>query len=262
MILALITSYWLVFLALIAAVELAENRAGQRGSAKRRWPANIALIAISSGLAAAIPLGAFVAADWAQRHDFGLLNLLDPGTVVLAGLSFVLLSLWDYLVHLASHKIPLLWRFHKIHHSDKALDVTTTYRVHPVIHVALTIVNAAMAAGLGLHPGTVMFYAAAVLIIDLSHHTALRIPDALDRKIRPFVMTPALHHIHHSDQTAETDSNYGHDLAIWDRLFGTYRAEPLRDPKVFRYGLRQFPEDRANNLHDLLKAPFRGGPFS
>lgn len=173
-------------------------------------------------------------------------------------MSLLALSLWDYFIHLASHKIPLLWRFHKIHHSDIALDVTTTFRVHPVIHLLVSGANALMILCLGLHPGAVIGYAAFVLIIDLSHHTGLTIPSRLDRLLRPYIITPALHHLHHSDWVEETDSNYGHDLAIWDRLFKTYLVESKRPASEFKYGLSQFPETRADDLNALLVAPFSG----
>ena len=259
-------SYWFVFLIVIAAIELIggeeERRSALRHSARNRWPANLALVTISAGLASLVPVGSLAMAHWARDGSVGLLNVVDAPLPIAIPFSMIVLSLTSYLVHLASHKIPFLWRFHKIHHSDQALDVTTTFRTHPAIYFMVLGVNVLLVIAFGLTPGAVVVYAAIVLVIDLSHHTAIRLPERIDRSLRPYMMTPGLHHIHHSDHVAETDSNYGHDVALWDRLFGTYLAEPKRPASRFRYGLKQFPPDRADDLNALLAAPFKRDPFS
>jgi sterol desaturase/sphingolipid hydroxylase (fatty acid hydroxylase superfamily) len=257
-----ILSYWIPFLILIAGLELLEDRKSQLKKARKRWPANLALIAIAAGLSSMVPISGFAAAGWAQINGIGILTYLNLHPVFGMALSLLVLSLWDYLVHLASHKVPLLWRFHKIHHCDLTLDVTTTYRVHPMMHLLSSVANTLMVVCLGLEPNAVIAYAGLVLIIDVSHHTTLRIPARLDQILRPYFITPTLHHIHHSDYVIETDSNYGHDIAFWDRLFKTYLAEPKRPESEFRYGLAQFPETRANDLHALLAAPFKGDSSS
>ncbi len=254
-------SYWFVFLIVIAAIELLGGEE-ERRSARRRWPANLALVAITAGLASLVPVGGLAAAHWAREASVGLLNVFDAPLPVAVTVSLITLSLTSYLMHLASHRIPFLWRFHKIHHSDQALDVTTTFRTHPAIYLMVLGVDVLLIIALGLTPAAIIAYAAVVLAIDLSHHSAIRLPERLDRALRPYMMTPGLHHIHHSDHVAETDSNYGHDIALWDRLFGTYLAEPKRPPSRFRYGLKQFPQDRADDLNALLVAPFRRDPYS
>jgi len=256
-----ILSYWFVLLIVIGGVELLGGEE-ERRSARRRWPANLALVAISAGMASVVPVGGLAAAHWARDGSFGLLNALDAPLFVAVPFSAVVLSLNAYLLHLASHKIPFLWRFHKIHHSDQALDVTTTFRTHPMIYLMALGVNLLVVVVLGLTPGVFIAYAAIVLAIDLSHHSTIRIPDWLDRALRPYMMTPSLHHIHHSDHVAETDTNYGHDIALWDRLFGTYLAEAKRPASEFRYGLKKFPPARADDLNALLIAPFDRDPFS
>ena len=254
--------YWIVLLLVIAGIELWFGDEAERDSARRRWPANAALVAISAGMAAAVPVSGIAAAHWSQEAGYGALSLVDLPYAVVFVASFLMLSLRDYAIHLACHKIPVLWRFHKIHHSDRALDITTTFRVHPVMYAAIAIFHAMTIVVLGLDAMAVTIYAFVVLVIDLAHHSRMRVPARIDRSLRSYIITPALHHIHHSDYHPETDSNYGHDLALWDRLFGTYLAEPKRPAAAFRYGLKQFPEERADDLHALLAAPFRGGPHS
>ena len=130
------------------------------------------------------------------------------------------------------------------------------------MHLVLALVNVTLIACLGLDPNAVIVHAALVLVIDILHHTSLHLPERLDRLLQPFIMTPMLHHLHHSDHIAETDTNYGHDLAIWDRLFGTYITHSKRPDEAFGYGLTQFPEERADDLDKLLLAPFKGGSNS
>lgn len=257
-----ILSYWILFLVIIGLLEYLEGREKFLERAKRSWPTNLALIAIASGLSALVPVTGYASASIAQQGGYGLFAMLSVSGFALFIISFVALSFWDYLVHLASHKIPFLWRFHKIHHSDQNLDVTTTYRVHPVMHVVLTCSNASMIFVLGLDPLAVVSHALIVLVIDVSHHTTLRLPERLDKILRPYIMTPSLHHIHHSDYVVETDSNYGHDIAFWDRLFGTYQAEPKRNADNFKYGLKQYPQERADDLHALLAAPLKKDPYA
>jgi len=255
-------SFWFVLLLAIAGIEFIGGDRDERQSARRRWPANLALILISAGLAAIVPVSSLAAAIWTQSHEYGALNALELPWMIGFVLSVLLLSLRDYLVHLASHKIPFLWRFHKIHHSDTHLDVTTTFRVHPLMYLFLASFNGAIVIVLGLGPEAVFVHAVIALLFELSQHTTLVLPERIDRVLRPYLITPALHHIHHSDFHQETDSNYGIDFALWDRLFGTYRERPVRPAAEFRYGLKQFPEERAENLDALLIAPFRRDPFS
>ena len=255
-------SYWFVLLIAIAGIELVSGHCRERILARRRWPANLALILIAAGLAAIVPVSSVAVAVWALTHGYGALNALEIPWMVGFVLAILLLSLRDYLVHLACHKVPVLWRFHKIHHSDTHLDVTTAFRVHPLMYLFLAFFNGGVVLVLGLGPEAVFVHAVITLLFELSQHTALVLPERIDRVLRPYLMTPALHHIHHSDFHRETASNYGIDFAFWDRLFGTYCERCVRPAAEFRYGLKQFPEERAESLDALLLAPFRKDPFS
>ena len=248
--------YFFLLVALIATIELLHGRETQIASAKARWPVNLALILIASGLGAMVPFSGFTAGYWAREENIGLFNILGVSGIIAFIVSFVLMSFWYFLVHLASHKIPLLWRFHKVHHSDYDLDVTSAFRQHPLIGVFMSAANAILVIVLGLYPEAIIAHAVIVLLIDVWHHTALQTHAPIDAALRHYIITPRIHHIHHSDHVSETETNFGHDLAIWDHIFGTYLEAPKRSQQEFRYGLTQYPKERANDLDVQLLAPF------
>lgn len=256
MVFAIFSLCYFMLVVVVAALELRHGREERITSAKERWPVNIALILIASCLAALLPISSFSAAYWARETDLGLLNAIGLSGALIFAISAVFQSFWYFLVHLASHKIPLLWRFHKVHHSDYDLDVTTTFRVHPLIYLVTILMNVLIVVVFGLQPEAIIAHAMIVLLIDMWHHTSLQFPEFIERALRPYVITPKLHRLHHSDHFKETETNFGHDLALWDRIFGTYLVEPQRSKQEFRYGLRQHPKDRANSLDLQLLAPF------
>ena len=262
MIINVVFSYWVFLLLAVIGWEWLYIKGQRKENTLKRWPANLALLTIMLGLVTVVPISSIAAAHWAESENFGLLNWLDISPITTIVVSFLIYSLSEYLVHLSHHKIPFLWRFHKIHHSDRDLDVTTTFRQHPVSVIVLLTVNVLTILLFGLQPVAVLIQIVLALVVDLSHHTVIHFPSKLDRMLRAFIITPSLHHIHHSDYVVETDSNYGHDLAIWDQIFGTFRIERKRAAEDFRYGLEQFSEQRANDLDALLKAPFKSGPYS
>lgn len=228
--------------------------------ARRRWPANLALLAISVGILGLFPFSTLIAASWARGQGFGLLNWLGLHGVAGIVLSYLALSFLDFLYHYASHRVPVLWRIHKIHHSDHVVDATTAFRQHPLATLLVAGLGAAACAILGLAPHGVAAFAVIALAADLIQHAALPFPGQLDLWLRRYVMVPSLHRIHHSDHAAETDRNYGRELVLWDRLFGTYLERPLRDAACFRSGLAPYPPERASDLDALLVAPFTRDP--
>lgn len=252
---------WVALFGLLCVVEVLDSRANGRDLRRRgRWAANLALIVIGIGVAASLPISAFSMALWAEAQGFGLLRLIGAGSVVSCVVSALVLSLWVYVYHRASHEIPFLWRFHQVHHSDDMLDASTAFRTHP-IHMAINIgVTSALVAAIGMPHVGVLIYFCLVFVIELTHHMSLSFPASWDRILRRVVLTPALHHIHHSDYARETDTNYGVDLVIWDKLFGTYLDQPKRDAAAFRLGLKEYPTERADNLDELLFAGLRRDP--
>lgn len=237
-------------LALMAALEWRARRGRERF---RRWPANWTLTTLNIVLLGALPLSGLAAADLARERGWGLLNhpAVPLGAALLLG--FLARSLVSYGVHVAMHKIPLLWRVHRVHHSDTALDVSTTVRFHPLeFAIQVPLVIGALLA-LGIHPAVVIAYEIFDAALNVFTHADVRLPRALDRALRVVFVTPEMHRVHHSAAQAETDSNYGATLSIWDRLFGTHRTGA---PSAI--GLGEWRDGRARSLVWMLALPFRG----
>lgn len=238
-------------LALMAVLELRVRRGRERF---RRWPANWALAALNIVLLGALPLSGLAMADLARERGWGLLNHPAVPLGAALALGFLARSFVSYGIHMAMHKVPLLWRVHRVHHSDTALDVSTTVRFHPLeFAIQVPLVMGALLA-LGIHPAVVIAYEIFDAAMNVFTHADVRLPRPLDRALRFAIVTPEMHRIHHSAAQAETDSNYGATLAIWDRLFRTHRAGA---PAAI--GLGEWRDARPRSLAWMLALPFRGG---
>jgi len=190
-------------LALMAALELRARRGRERF---RRWPANWALSALNIVLLGALPLSGLAAADLARERGWGLLNhpAVPLGAALVLG--FLARSLVSYGIHMAMHKVPPLWRVHRVHHSDTALDVSTTVRFHPLeFAIQVPLVIGALLA-LGIHPAVVIAYEIFDAAMNVFTHADLRLPRPLDRALRVVLVTPEMHRLHHSAARPETDS--------------------------------------------------------
>jgi sterol desaturase/sphingolipid hydroxylase (fatty acid hydroxylase superfamily) len=246
----------LVVLGLLeAAIALRNDPASRR----KRWPANFGLTAINVLVLGALPLGSLAAADLAAAHGWGLLNQVALPAWLAIVAAFLLRSLASYVIHVAMHKVPLLWRLHRIHHTDTAMDISTAVRFHPLEFViSIPAVLAATVAS-GFPPIAVMLYSLADAAMAVFSHANIRLPDRIDQGLRLLLMTPAIHRLHHSAAQPETDSNYGAILSCWDRLFGTYRTRPDAELAGLRLGLAEYSETNARSLSWLLAMPFRSG---
>ena len=192
---------------------------------------------------------------WLEANGFGLLRWLSVPALPAAILAIAAFDLAFYAAHVSWHKIPALWRFHSVHHSDPALDVTTTVRQHPVEGVLRYSALAAMAVAIGPSPGAFAIYRAASAINALLEHSNLAAPRWLDRVLALVTTWPMMHKVHHSRSPEETDSNYGNLFSWWDRLFGTFTCSDRG--RSIRYGLqgRDLPELQTTGA--LLALPFR-----
>lgn len=219
-----------IFILLIGAEALFHARAR---SAPRRLALNLGLGFLNMGLgrllAAAVTLGA---AAYAASQNWGLFNLFDWPLWLVFTLGLLAMEMIIYWQHRLFHTVPFLWRWHSLHHRDEAIDLTTGVRFHPVEAVLSGVIKAAAAIALGLPPIVVLTFETWLTAASLWEHSNLKLPPRFDRALRLVFVTPAMHLVHHHDNRADHDTNYGFFLSIWDRLFGTYKSVATHSTKI------------------------------
>lgn len=225
---------------------------------RRRWMANIGMVMLDTlALRLLLPAGALGAAWLAQQQGSGLFNQLALPYWLEAGLAFLALDCLIYWQHRLFHAIPLLWRLHRVHHSDIEFDATTALRFHPVeILLSMTIKMVAVAA-LGAPVAAVLVFEIALNATAMFNHSNLRLPPALDRVLRRVLVTPDMHRVHHSVLREEHNRNFGFNLPWWDHLFGSYTAQPAAGHEQMQIGLPQFRDPAEQRLLRLLAQPVR-----
>ena len=186
------------------------------------------------------------------------MNALAAPAWVAVPVSVLLLDLAIYLQHVAFHAVPVLWRLHRMHHSDLDIDVTTGLRFHPIEIVLSMGIKLAVVAALGAPALAVLVFEVLLNATSMFNHANLRLPPTMDRALRWILVTPDMHRVHHSVVVAETNSNYGFSLPWWDRLFGTYRDQPAAGHDGMTIGIERFRTDRDLWLDRMLLQPFRG----
>jgi sterol desaturase/sphingolipid hydroxylase (fatty acid hydroxylase superfamily) len=246
----------LAAMALVSVIELAIPLVPRGRWNRAHLAPNLALTFITFATNAFFNVALVLALAWSASRGYGLLPLLGGPAWLSAIVALVALDLSFYLAHVAMHKVPLLWRFHRVHHSDPAVDVTTTIRQHPGEGVARYLFLAAFAISLGVTPAAFAIYRVASALNAILEHANIRLPRRIDRAISFVTTWPNMHKIHHSRSERETDSNYGNLLSIWDRCFGTFT--PADRAAEIRYGLDGFDDPDAQTTAALIVAPFRG----
>lgn len=237
---------------LIPGLDRPELKAGLK---LRRWATNIGMLLVSSLLLrVAFPLAATGVALYAELNGIGLLPALGLPPLAAGLIAFVLLDLAVWFEHWASHRIGLLWRIHKVHHADPGLDVTTALRFHPVEILVSMLWKSAVVLLLGAPAVAVLVFEIVLNGAAMFNHANLRLPPRLEQALRLFVVTPEMHRMHHSVKRQETDSNYGFNLSVWDRLFGTYT---LPDDTGLEIGLPEHRDRKPVSLLWSLALPFR-----
>jgi sterol desaturase/sphingolipid hydroxylase (fatty acid hydroxylase superfamily) len=199
------------------------------------------------------PLMVFVAA-WAESSGIGLLRLVSLPVVASTILALLLLDGWMYLWHRANHRFPQLWRFHRVHHSDPALDVTSAVRFHAGEILISSVLRLALIPLLGVSLWQLLLYDALLLPVIQFHHSNVRFPERWDRWLRLLIASPAMHRVHHSRIHVETDSNYSSIFSCWDRLGRSFRWR--LDVENIRYGLEGYDEVKWQRVAGLLQTPF------
>ena len=253
------------FVAVLLAMSLLEVCWPQRRLAApklHRWRTNLAIVALGSGLvrlmaSAAVPIAALAAAGYAEASGIGLMNWLRPPGWIAVIISIVALDLAIWAQHLASHKLPLLWRLHQMHHADIDLDVTTALRFHP-IEIGLSMLwKIVCVLVLGAPPIAVLAFEIILNGCAMFNHANVRLGPRFDRILRLVLVTPDMHRVHHSIEPSEHNSNYGFNFPFWDRLFGTYTDQPAAGHDGMTIGLARYQSERPMWLSWCLLLPFR-----
>ncbi len=246
----------------MAGLELVQPRRIPNRLKGARWMTNLAMVALSSVVMRVlfkfvVTFAAVGSAIWAEQNDFGLLRTFGL-PLWLAGLAgFVLLDFAVWLEHVASHKIPILWRIHRMHHSDVDFDVTTALRFHPLEIILSMAWKSAIVALFGVPVLAVLIFEIVLNGAAMFNHSNWKIPTRIDRILRLIVVTPDMHRIHHSVRVRETDSNYGFNFPFWDRIFRTYTQDPQDGHQGMTIGLYEYRSDEPTGLVWSLLLPFR-----
>jgi len=244
--------------ALMAMAEALHPRRSRSQTRWRRWPSNLGIVLLDTLLLRLVfPTAAVGVALAVEARGGGLLpwlGLSGPAAVVLA---ILLLDLVIYLQHRLFHAVPLLWRLHRMHHADLDFDVTTGLRFHPLEILTSMLIKLAAVVVLGAPAVAVLLFEILLNATSLFNHANLRLPTRLDRLLRRVLVTPDMHRVHHSVVPQETNSNFGFSLAVWDRLFGTYRAQPAAGHAGMTIGLAEFRDPRELRLDRMLVQPLR-----
>lgn len=246
--------------ALMAVWEVLAPRRAQAVGRASRWPSNLGVVIIDTlALRILFPTAAVGVALLAQTRGWGLLNAISMPEWADILIAIVLLDLVIYAQHVLFHRVPVLWRLHRMHHSDVEFDVTTGIRFHPIEILLSMLIKLAAVVALGAPAVAVLLFEVLLNATTMFNHANARLPLGLDRVLRRVLVTPDMHRVHHSVVVAETNSNFGFNLPIWDRLFGTYRAQPAAGHDAMTIGVRDFRDPHDLRLDRMLLQPFRKG---
>jgi sterol desaturase/sphingolipid hydroxylase (fatty acid hydroxylase superfamily) len=244
-----------VLMACAEAIVPRRDRVQSRG---RRWFTNLSLVIVDSLVLRVIfPILAAGTAAYAQDKGWGLLNFAALPLWFEIIFAFIALDFAVWAQHVASHKIPVLWRIHKVHHADRDIDVTTGIRFHPFEIILSMAYKLLVVIALGPAALAVVLFEIILNASAMFNHANVKLPLGLDRVLRALIVTPDMHRVHHSVIPRETDSNYGFFFSVWDRLFGTYIAQPYHGHTGVVIGLDQYQDDGPSSLFWSILLPFK-----
>src|SRR5712691_5542926 len=247
-----------ILFAALAGWELLAPRRRLAIGRGRRWPHHLDILAVDAALVRLlIPTATVGAALYAAGQGIGLLHWLQLRLSVAVLIGFLALDFAIFAQHVAFHKIPLLWRLHRMHHADLDIDVTTGLRFHPFEILISLAIKIGVVIAFGIPVVAVLLFEVVLNATSMFNHANVSMPAALDRVLRLVLVTPDMHRVHHSVLRRETDSNFGFNLPWWDRLFGTYRAMPEAGHEHMTIGLPVFRDRRELRIDRLLTQPFR-----
>ena len=225
----------------------------------RRWSGNLGIVVLNSlVLRFLFPAAAVGIAVLAKAHGWGLFNMFEIPYALAVIAAIVIMDLVIYLQHVLVHAVPGLWRLHRMHHADLDYDFTTGARFHPIEIILSMLIKLATVSALGAPPLAIVIFEVLLNGAAMFNHGNVRLPQAVDRVLRWFIVTPDMHRVHHSITRKETNSNFGFNLPWWDRLFGTYKDQPDAGHEGMTIGIEQFRTAADLRLDQMLIQPFIG----
>lgn len=246
-------------LSVIAVWELLAPRRRNIVSKPNRWFINMSIVFMDSILVRILfPMAAAGVAVAAGTHGWGLFSFLQLPRWLAVPAGVLLLDLVIYLQHVMFHAVPLLWRLHMVHHADLDYDVTTALRFHPLEIVLSMGIKMTVVAAFGIPVLAILLFEIGLNGTAMFNHGNIFLPEKVDRRLRLLVVTPDMHRVHHSVIIRETNSNFGFNFPWWDRLFGTYREQPVAGHEGMTIGLTPYRTENEVTLLRLLLLPFTG----
>ncbi len=240
----------------MALAEAAWPRRARARTRVARWPSNIGIVVLDTVLVRVLfPASAVGMGLLAEAHGFGLLHWLAAPAWIAVPVAVAALDLAIYAQHVVFHAVPLLWRLHRMHHADVDIDVTTGARFHPGEILLSVLIKLAVVAAIGAPAVAVLIFEVLLSVTSMFNHSNVALPLRLDRVLRAVTVTPDMHRVHHSVLRREHDFNFGFNLSIWDRLFGTYRPQPEAGHTAMTIGLDRFRAPTDQRLDRLLVQP-------
>jgi len=223
-----------------------------------RWITNLSIVVIDTiAVRVFVPITALFVAEFVASNQWGLFGVLNLPAWLEFVLAFVLLDMCLYWQHVLFHRIPILWKVHKVHHVDRDFDVTTGVRFHPIEIVLSVLYKFLFIFVIGPAAVVVFVFEVALNASSLFNHANYKLPLGFDRWLRWIVVTPDMHRVHHSVYLNETNSNYGFNLSIWDRVFSSYVDQPKDGHTDMQIGLQEVRSDKPSELMWSLSLPFR-----
>ena len=248
----------LVILGLLTTVatgEMVRPLRARSGTTSRRWVGNLSLCILSNGVFVLPSMTAFAASFVSQSDQKGLLDAFGLPSTMRLVVAIVGLDALAYLQHRLLHRVDLLWRFHAVHHSDPEVDVSTTFRHHPVEAIFNGTLIGGVVLAIGFSPIEIVAYTWVSFVVELVAHANLALPSRVGKILGKLIVTPEFHHLHHSRANAEANANFGQAFSVWDTLFGTARARSPKDQRRLEFGLNEFRGQKFHLPHYLLVQP-------
>ena len=244
------------FLILIFIIELIFPIFKRSAQTYKRWFTNFTFVILNTlVLRFFFPVLAASFAVICDQYNIGLFNYYNVSLLISMAASFLLLDLGIWIQHLLFHHSNFLWRFHKIHHSDEEVDFTTGVRFHPIEIIISMMCKLILLAIIGPSVVIVIIFEIVLNASSIFNHGNIKITKVFDIVLRKVIVTPNMHRIHHSENENETNSNYGFNFSIWDKLFGTYIENSIKGDNMI-VGLTEF-NNKKKGLFLLLFKPFK-----